>query len=463
MGKIITIDPVTRISGFMEIQVEVDQNAIIDAKCSGLLFRGFEKMLIGRQPTDATYFTERICGICSTAHGVASTMALENAMKVQVSVNDRYIRDIMHGFEYIQNHLRHFYQLVLPDYIKIKSLPLAGDQIYSDFRMPDDVSKLVEQHYIESIQFSRLSHEGLAVLGGKAPHAHGVFLGGVTVSLDDYKLEKVISLIDKLKNFVTNVMKEDMGILADYYSDYYQKGNSYPNFMSYGFMDSYEEKDLTYVKPGVIINGVGNAFVPNSITEQIKYSWYLRDQNGETVDMSKSDAYTFIKSPQYQGFPMEVGPLARLMINGEYTRGNSCMDRIAARVLETEKVLTIMRRLAEKVQLLPNNLANYPIPEAAEGAGFIDTTRGALAHWTQVKGHQISHYNIITPSVWNLSPKNDSGQPGVVEKALIGTSVNNINEPIEIGRIIRSYDPCVSCATHVLGPGLGTREMEFGI
>lgn len=92
MGKIITIDPITRISGFLEIKVKVEDNIIVDGETSGLLFRGFEKMLEGRPPLDSIYFTERICGICSTAHATASTLALENALNITPSINDIYKR-----------------------------------------------------------------------------------------------------------------------------------------------------------------------------------------------------------------------------------------------------------------------------------------------------------------------------------------------------------------------------------
>ena len=169
MSKTITIDPVTRISGFLEIKAEVEGNTIAKANASGLLFRGFEKMLKGRSPLDAIYFTERICGICSTAHSMASTLALEDALKVTVSLNDNYIRDIMHGFEFIQNHLRHFYLLSIPSYAKISSIKLIEEQQYTDFRLPERINKKIEEDYVKSIELSRLAHEGLALLGGKAP------------------------------------------------------------------------------------------------------------------------------------------------------------------------------------------------------------------------------------------------------------------------------------------------------
>jgi hydrogenase large subunit len=460
MGKTITIDPITRISGFLEIRAEVDKDIVVKANASGLLYRGFEKMLKGRPPLDAIYFTERICGICSTAHSMASTLALEDALKVTPSLNDRYIRDIMHGLEFVQNHLRHFYLLTMPSYAKINSIQLVGEQQYTDFRLPEEVNKKVEEHYVSSIEFSRLAHEGVAVLGGKAPHNHGIFVGGVTVNIDAYKLEKVKSIIRKIKAFVSTAMKEDAEIISRYYADYFEKGISYPYFMSYGVLDTYAEKEITYVKPGVMKDGVLQALDANAITEQIHYSWYRKDASTEEVDLSKPDAYSFIKAPRYFGMPMEVGPLARLIISGEYTRGHSCMDRNIARVLETEKILGIIEKLSERVELIPNNQRVYNIPANAYGVGLVDTTRGSLGHWIQIENQVINHYNIITPTVWNLSPKDMQGMPGVIETALIGSKINNIKEPVEIGRIVRSFDPCVSCATHLAGSDGDMRVIE---
>lgn len=460
MGKTITIDPVTRISGFLEIKAEVEGNTIAKANASGLLFRGFEEMLKGRWPLDAIYFTERICGICSTAHSMASTLALEDALKITVSLNDNYIRDIMHGFEFIQNHLRHFYLLSIPSYAKISSIKLIEEQQYTDYRLPERINKKIEEDYVKSIELSRLAHEGLALLGGKAPHTHGIFVGGVTVNIDAYKLEKVKSIIKNISSFVKNTMKEDVGIISKYYADYFKKGESYPYFMTYGVFDKYEDPEITYVKAGVMKDNIKYNLERDKITEQIHYSWYKKDNGLEEVDLSKLDAYTFIKAPRYLDLPMEVGPLARLIVSGEYTNGHSCMDRNIARVLETEKILGIMSNLAERIELKPNNQKTYNIPEKAYGVGMIDTTRGALGHWIEIDKNVISHYNIITPTVWNLSPKDESNLPGTIERALIGTKLNNIKEPIEIGRIVRSFDPCVSCATHLIGSTGNTEIIE---
>ncbi len=438
MKKTITIDPITRISGFLETKVEVEQNIIIDAETSGLLFRGFEKMLKSRQPLDAIYFTERICGICSTAHAMASTLALEDALKVNVSVNDMYVRDLMHGFEFIQNHLRQFYNLTMPSYVRMPDIsPLYSEQ-YSDYRLSEAENKKLSDHYIESIKYSRLAHEGLAVLGGKAPHSHGIFVGGVTVNIDSYKLVKVQSIIAKLKEFISNIMMEDIKIISKYYFDYFKMGKTYNNFMSYGVFDHYVDPEISYVKPGVLINGKKQNFDSSKITENILYSWYVSNKQNENPVENNIDEIDLDKKERRAG--------KYYLYNG----GSSCMDRNVARVLEAKKIIKIMEGLSKRIKLLPNNQKVYSIPNESFGAGLIDTTRGALGHWVKIENKLIKYYNIITPTVWNMSPKDKNGKFGIGEKALVGTKIRNIKEPIEVGRILRSFDPCVSCATHLI-------------
>lgn len=456
----ITIDPITRISGFLEIRAEAEDNTIVSAEAKGLLFRGFETMLKGRSPFDAIYFNERICGICSAAHSYASALAIENALGIVVPENDRMLRDIIHGFEYIQNHLRQFYLFAVPDYVKIPGITIADNPENKDYRLTEGLTKQIGEHYISGIKLSMLAHEGQAVLGGKAPHNHGIFVGGVSTSIDAYKLEKVKSIIRQLLDFVSNAMAEDIAVIAEYYPDYFEKGISYPNFMSYGVFN-YEDAAISYVKPGILMDNTSYELNPDLITEQIKYSWFQPDTDNNQVDLSKTDAYTFIKAPRYAGYPMEVGPLARQLISGEYKGGHSCMDRNIARVRETDKVLNIMQSLADRVTLTANAEGRYQIPQTAFGMGLIDTTRGSLGDWIQIDNQVIHYYNIVTPSMWNLSPKDEAGNPGVIEKALIGTVLVNVDKPVEIGRIVRSFDPCVSCATHFIYNGNREKIIEM--
>jgi hydrogenase large subunit len=468
MGSKIIINPLTRISGFLEIQVEVEGNKVVDARSSGMLFRGFEKMLRGRPPLDAIYFTERICGICSTAHSMASTLGLEDVLKVKPNENDRMIRDFTHGCEFLQNHLRHFYQYTLPDFVLVPEIqPENGTAQKKDYRLPEKLNRELANHYFESIQFSRTAHEMLAVLGGKAPHNHGIFVGGVTVNLDASKFIKIKSILSSIKDFVVNRMIPDVYIIADYYKDYFNKGVGYKNLMTYGLYDSYEDKSLFYVNPQVLILGERDSFNPAKITENIHRAWYVADklEKGPTEptieeNLNKEGAYTFIKAPRYEGYPMEVGPLARMKLSGNYKGGVSTMDRTIARVLEVKKIIDIMEGFLERIKLQPAQQGVYEFKGEANGMGLIDTTRGSLGHWISTSDGAIKNYEIITPTAWNLSPGDSRGLRGVIEEALVGTTLEDINNPVEIGRIVRSYDPCVSCATHVLSSGRTPLEIR---
>lgn len=457
MNTSITINPITRISGFLEIKVELQDNKVADAKSSGLLFRGFEEMLKGRSPLDAIYFTERICGICSTAHSMASTLALENALSITPDENSRMIRDLAHGFEFIQNHLRHFYLYSLPDFIQTPNIqPLYSDNL-SDFRLPVKVNKRIEADYLEAIKYSRIAHEGLAVIGGKVPHNHGIFVGGVTVNLDAYKLARIKSIINNLYAFVSNRMIEDAYTIGAYYSDYFRLGSGTGNLMSYGLFNNYKDNSLFYVNPKVLINNKITNLETENITENIYNSWY----SGENIesnlysepvqpDVQKKNAYSFVKAPRYKGQPMEVGPLARMILSGNYNNKISTMDRIIARALETKKILEIMKELTERIVPQISQQKAYEIPVNSKGSGLIDTTRGSLGHWLSIENNKIGRYNIITPSVWNCSPTDSNGIKGVIESSLIGIEIKDINKPSEIGRTIRSFDPCISCATHII-------------
>lgn len=453
MSTKIVINPLTRISGFLQIEVQVEHHTIVDAKSSGMMFRGFEKMLRGRNPADAIYFTERICGICSTAHSMASALALEDALAVVPNENSRMIRDYIHGCEFLQNHLRHFYQYTLPDYVRGPEIQPIFQVNPLAYRLPRPLEDKIALHYRQSLEFSRKAHEMLATLGGKAPHHHGVFIGGVTVNLDASIFIEIKSILSAINHFITNVMIPDVYTIADYYSDCFEMGAGKGNLMSYGLFDTYQAKELFYLCPAVMENGIRREFSPARITESVYHAWYRPESPGAVPAQEediKTDGYSFIKAPRYDGIAMEVGPLARMILSGNYPPRVSAMDRTIARVLEAKKITDIMQGLLERIKPEPSQLSNYTFDQNVMGKGLTDTTRGALGHWIKIEDHAIQHYSIISPSTWNLSPEDEFGVKGVAESALIGTPLADIKNPMEIGRIVRSFDPCVSCATHVL-------------
>ncbi|MGN7176796.1 Ni/Fe hydrogenase [Paenibacillus sp. FSL R5-0490] len=467
MSKRIVINPLTRISGFMEIEVIVDKNKVVDVKTKGNLFRGFEQMLAGRSPFDAVYFTQRICGICSAAHSVASSAALEDALNIEPSEQGKYLRDIIHCCEFLQNHIRHFYQYTVPDFVKIEGNTLLQTD-HADFRLPEKVNRVISQHYFESLELSRLAHQMLAVLGGKAPHNHGVFIGGITTQATAEKIVHLDSILLKITKFIDEKMIPDVFEIAKYYPEYYRLGGGYGNLLTYGAFNHYKDIGTLYVDPLVFTDDGIRPFDEQNIQEKIDYAWfqspkttYSPDELIAEPDRDKDKAYSWVKAPRYAGLPFEVGPLARLILSGEYTNGISAMDRTIARALEAKKIAGIMKNLLNLLIPNTNVQKKYELPEEeVSGKGLVDTTRGALGHWIKIKNKKIDFYQIITPSTWDFSTRDENGYMGTAEQALMGTPIHDPENPAEIGRILRSFDPCMSCATHVHTPGKEVKTIQ---
>lgn len=466
MSKRIVINPLTRISGFMEIDVTIDRNQVVDAKTKGNLFRGFEQMLVGRSPFDAVYFTQRICGICSAAHSMASSHALEDALNIEPMEQGNYLRDIIHCCEFLQNHIRHFYQYTVPDFVKIEQNSLFQTD-HDDFRLPKNMNDRISQHYFDSLKFSRLAHQMLAVLGGKAPHNHGVFIGGITTQATAEKVIHIDSILVRIARFIDEKMIPDVYDIARFYEDYFRMGGGYGNLLTYGAFNHYKELGTLYVDPLVSTMGSVETFDESKIQEKIDYAYFKSitnsNQPNEEVtepDMDKEKAYSWVKAPRYKGLPFEVGPLARLILSGAYNNGISAMDRTIARVLEAKKITEIMKILLQQIIPGVNVQKKYELPASASGRGLLDTTRGALGHWLKIRDKKISFYQIITPSTWDFSTRDDQGYRGTAEEALIGTPIQNPDKPAEIGRILRSFDPCMSCATHVYSPGKQVKTIK---
>jgi len=132
------------------------------------------------------------------------------------------------------------------------------------------------------------------------------------------------------------------------------------------------------------------------------------------------------------------------------------MDRIRARALEAKLIGDLMLDWLERLEPDKPIFTPFAVPEKAEGTGLTGAMRGPLGHWLRIEKGRIAHYQIITPTAWNFSPRDNSGQKGPVEEALIGTPVEDENQPVEIGRVIRAFDVCSSCSAHVISPGSST-------
>ena len=446
MAKV-SIDPITRIEGHLKVDLEVDNGKVTDARCSGTLFRGFELIMNGRDPRDAQHLTQRICGVCPQSHAMAASLNLESAFGVEPPENARIMRNLVEGANFLMSHILHFYHLAALDYVTGPDTAPFVPRYEGDYRLPKNVNDAAVNHYIQALDMRKKCHEMLAIFGGKMPHSVTFVPGGIT---EQATVDKIVAYLWRLKEivyFVDNVYVPDVLAVAGAYNDYYNVGN-YGNFLSYGVfpLDSGSENKL--FKRGTYIDGKDGAMEADRITEQVKHSWYraeTSDKNpkqGMTVpQVDKADAYSFIKAPRYAGNPCEVGPLARMWVNGDYRNGTSVMDRHAARALECQKIAHAMEGWIIELKPGEKTCNDAELPSEGEGVGLTEAPRGSVGHWLKIADGKTEQYQIIPPTSWNCSPRDDANVRGPVEEALIGTPVVDVNNPIEPARVVRSFDP----------------------
>ncbi len=468
--KKIVIDPLTRVHSTISVEATIDNRKVVDARCSVLVFRGFELILKGRDPRDASYLTERICGICPSAHGTAASFALEDAAGVRPPRNGNILRNLILGADLLQNHIRHFYLYALPDYVRGPQVGTLTPCYTRGYRLPDKINGAMMDHYWQSVETSRLAHEMVTLLGGKAPFTHGLLAGGSTVPPAADILMDFRSKLRRIYKFVKNTMLPDTQTIAEAYPDYYQIGVRQPNLLEFGLFPQSNDNGTRHFPPGVVIDGRRQDLDSSVIREDLASAWYTGDsdsshpfQGRSHPDPDKEGAYSWVKAPRYGGRALEGGPLARLWIRGDYRRGVSTMDRVMARAQEAEMVGKLMDDWVDELEPGQPVYHDFAIPEEAEGVGLTGAMRGPLGHWLKIRRGRINHYQVITPTAWNLSTRDSQGRMGPVEEALIGTPVADYEEPIEIGRVIRAFDICSSCSTHVIIPGFPAREMVVTI
>jgi hydrogenase large subunit len=488
MPSTIKIDPVTRLEGHLKIEVTVDGVAgaqkVVDAKATGTLFRGFEAILKNRNPLDAPDITQRICGVCPVSHGLAASMTLENAAGVTAPDNARIMRNLVLGSNFVQSHILHFYHLAVQDFVSGPDMPPWQPNWAADKRFDAATSGVLVSHYVQALEMRRKAHEMGALFGGRLPHPPAFVPGGFTTTPRPERITKFRAYLAELIAFINNVYLPDVAALANAYADYYSIGRGHGNLLAYGVFDLDGAGQSKLLRRGRILGGTGSALAvdPKAITESVTYSWYsdttdnLSPSSGVTQPVyPKGGAYSWLKAPRYggtsrrkgkritvtPGAPYETGPLARMWVNGEYTRGISVMDRHASRAQETLKVAHAMDVWATQLGSGPV-YQQYVTPTSASGFGLTEAPRGALGHWVDISNGKIGNYQVLTPTCWNASPRDSAGVPGPIEQALVGTPVANLDEPVEVLRVVHSFDPCLSCAVHVMRPAEGSKIFALG-
>lgn len=504
MGHL-TIDPIGRVEGHLRVEVVIDGGEVKDAHVSGPMYRGFENILVGREPLDAQRMTQRVCGVCPVVHGTAAALALDAAFGVATDIpeNGRLLRNMILGANYLQSHILHFYALAALDYVDVtKVAGYEGDnralqtlrhfiehgelapfmpRFEGDYRLAEAANAKAVADYAAALDARRLCHEMLAIFGGKMPHEVAIVPGGVA---ERPTLDKILAFRSKLQqiaNFVDDCLVPDVLAVAEAYEDHFGFGKSVGRYLTYGVFDQdVSEPDLLQRKrfyPSGVLNGKLGQVKAADIAEYVKHSYFSDEHSGKhpaegaTVEQAdKAEAYTWAKAPRLGGQAYEVGPLARLLVayesghaavvgltdsvlgalGAELGALESTAGRHAARAIEAKLLVQAIDEWA--LQLQPGEPVCVPsaTPEAGSGAGLVDGPRGALGHWISIADSHIERYQLVVPTTWNVSPRDDRDEPGPIEQSLLGLPVRDEANPFEVVRTVRSFDPCLACAVHMV-------------
>ncbi len=450
MSTLSIIDPVTRLEGHLKVELEINQNQVTDARVRGMLYRGFENILKGQPPENAPLITQRICGVCPVSHGQASILALENASGWTPGTNEMLVRDLILGANFIQSHILHFYLLSLMDFTPGPKMSPWNPSWDVDMRPGLEE---ISQNLAAAVEARRKAHEMGALFCGKMPHTASYVAGGTTAKITSKKIEKFKSLLSSVIEFIETHYIPDVEALQSVYPDYFEIGAGPENLLAFGVF--HKEGSSPLFNGGIMMDNTSRPLYPvdlKSISEHVSSSWYTDHypqppKVGSTnPQYPKENAYSWVKAPRLFGKPFELGPLARMKINQLYDGGISTMDRHMARSQETLVIAEQMALWIEDISEGSGHDTGY-VQSQGFGLGLTEAPRGALGHWVTIgEDRTITNYQVITPTCWNASPKNDAGVNGPLEQALIGTYIEDEAKPIEAVRIIHSFDPCLACA-----------------
>lgn len=468
----ITIDPVTRIEGHLSVKAEIENGVVKDSWVYGTLFRGFENILVNRDPRDALFITPRICGVCYIDHGIASALCLESAFNVKPPPLAIILRNLVHLSNWMYDHLLHFWILAGPDY----------GPPFGQFK---EMEAFKGEGYKQALEISRICREASSVFAGKTPHQSTFVPGGIAETPDPKKITEFTYRVLKAKEWIDSYMIPFVDTFYEKTKDNVQSiGEREANLIAYGVFDDLSGHPLDRIhKPGVILNGQlvsSNLFddIEPKIQEYVVHSWYSEDSAGHPSEanppnpqytgFNKDGKYSWAKSPRWDSHVMEAGPIARMwstaLQNGgkietdagtwKPPRKPNAIERIYARAYEAAFCATmVVNQLYTLLELVNEGEKNvsepYTIPNTAKGKGLSEAARGALGHWIQIKGKMINRYQVITPTAWNASPRDNSGERGPIESALVGSPIQSEDPSLDVVRAVRSFDPCLACTVHV--------------
>lgn len=483
MRSKLVLRPFSGIEGDLEIKTLLDNHRVVKSYCSGTVFRGFENLLRGRSLMDALVFVCRICGVCGVAHSFAAAKAMRGILGVKATRNGYLCQNVALATETILNQLGHFYLLFAPDLVNCR---YSFHPFYS--RVVKRFSAFSGTSYQEFIEARKKLLVIMGLFAGKWPNSLALHPGGTTKTVNRSEIIRCLGSLREFQGFIEKTLLEcdtegwlnnkslkdieewsnsekqgqsDLGIFIKFGQGIglSQLGKSPGKLMCYGGYDLNQREGLY---KGGFYNGDIYPLHAEKITEEQDFSWLEKGGthpfDGTTEPfVEKEGAYTWSKSPRYRGQVVEVGALARMVINQDplisdvfQKLGSNVRSRTLARLHEA---IVLTKKIGQWIDQIDCDQPFCLKPEKimrSRGEGLIEAARGALGHWIRVEKGRIKNYQIISPTTWNFSPRDSGEIPGVLEQTLADTIVKDLEEPLEIYHIVRSYDPCLFCSVHLI-------------
>jgi len=376
-------------------------------------------------------------------------------------------------------------------------------------KLSPEVNLLAVAHYLQALEFQRKATQVVGILGGKSPHIQNLAVGGVvnainlnnpaTLNMD--RLYMIKDLLDEVIPFVQQVYFPDCCAVAGFYPEWFGYGAGVKNYLAVPDLPL-DTASTTFDIPGGIImdgdlaavrrvSGARDEAFRKGVVEDVTHGWYegkgpQHPWQGETIpdytDFQDDGKYSWVKAPRFEGKPMQVGPLASVLVGyaqqheGTVKWTNQALQRVAAiaqRPVTPDLLHSTMGRYGARAiraamlsdlavrhwELLVNNVLkgdtdifnppNFP-KGRIEGVGLHEAPRGTLSHWVVIDNGVLANYQAVVPTTWNASPRDEHDIPGPYEAALLKNPVADAEKPLEILRTVHSFDPCLACACHTL-------------
>jgi hydrogenase large subunit len=469
------VGPFNRVEGDLEIRLDIRDGQVAAAYANSPLFRGFEMMLLGKDPRDALTLTPRICGICSVSQSASAALALGAAGGHAMAPQGALAAAILHGVENLADHVTHFNLFFMPDFAR----PAYAGRAWHDRAVARFTAMEGSAARATAEARARLMHIS-GLLGGKWPHTLAIQPGGVTKTPDARDRVRILATLRAFRRYLEEALFDapveafaaletvdqldaweggDAALFFRIARDLGLEkiGQGPRRYMSFG---AYPLSDGPGFARGLWQNGATAPVDPALIVEDLSHAWMLGDTahptQGATVpdeDM-RDPAYSWCKAPRLGGAVVEVGALARQVVDGHplalaLAAEGSVRVRIAGRLLEIARTQILLEGWAAALDPEARFMDPAPTLRDGQGAGLVEAARGSLGHWLRVEKGRIAGYQIIAPTTWNFSPRDANGTPGPVEAALVGAEVGAGEEtPLSVQHIVRSFDPCMVCTVH---------------